>query len=153
VTVQTRFHRKDGTWITLESAARNYMDFRRVRGIPRLVERHHAARRAGKDAAPVRAGHRRALRECAEADAFDTEELALLGELTDDLCFGVASLLAGRFAEEHAALKRGAHAEDPLRRLSARERKTTPRPRRKGSTITRERGSKPARGGRAAAER
>lgn len=46
----------------------------------------------------------------------------MLGELTHDLCFGVASLLAGRFAEEHAALKRGAHAEDPLRRLSARER-------------------------------
>ena len=32
VTVQTRFHRKDGTWITLESAARNYMDFPELEG-------------------------------------------------------------------------------------------------------------------------
>jgi PAS domain S-box-containing protein len=60
-----------------------------------------------------------------EPDAFDTEEVRVLEELADDLSFAIGSLLAEKFAREHAALKR-MEAEtgepDPVARLSPRER-------------------------------
>jgi PAS domain S-box-containing protein len=61
----------------------------------------------------------------AEPDAFDTEEVRLLEELASDLSFGIGSLLAGKFASEHAALKHAEAATEeraPLARLSPRER-------------------------------
>jgi PAS domain S-box-containing protein len=61
----------------------------------------------------------------AEADAFDPEELCLMEELADDVSFAVGSLLAQKFADEHAALKRGAietPEKEPLAGLSPRER-------------------------------
>jgi DNA-binding NarL/FixJ family response regulator len=59
-----------------------------------------------------------------ESDAFDTEELGLITELAEDLSFGLASLLAQKFAEEHAALKGEEPREksDALAVLSTRER-------------------------------
>jgi PAS domain S-box-containing protein len=60
-----------------------------------------------------------------EPDAFDTEELRLFEELADDLGFAIGSLLAEKFAREHAALKGtepGTGEPDPLERLSPRER-------------------------------
>jgi DNA-binding NarL/FixJ family response regulator len=61
----------------------------------------------------------------AESDAFDMEEVRLLDELASHLSFGIGSLLADRFASEHAELNRpGTESEEPdaLARLSPRER-------------------------------
>jgi PAS domain S-box-containing protein len=61
----------------------------------------------------------------AEVDAFGAEELSLMEELADDVSFAVGSLLAQKFADEHAALKRGAmeaREKDPFQGLSPRER-------------------------------
>jgi DNA-binding NarL/FixJ family response regulator len=65
-----------------------------------------------------------------EPDAFDTEELRLLEQLADDLGFAIGSLLAEKFAREHAALKStepGTGEPDPLERLSPREREVLKR--------------------------
>jgi RNA polymerase sigma factor (sigma-70 family) len=59
-----------------------------------------------------------------EPAAFEREESDLLRELADDLSFGIGSLLAKAFAEEHATLKGEERdsGEDVLSRLSRRER-------------------------------
>jgi len=59
-----------------------------------------------------------------EPDAFDPEECSLIEELAADLGFGLGSLLAQKFAAEHAALKGpgGKEKASPLALLSARER-------------------------------
>jgi DNA-binding NarL/FixJ family response regulator len=59
-----------------------------------------------------------------EVDAFHTEEDRVICELASDVSFGIGSLFAQRFAEEHAALKGKGAAErlDPMAKLSQRER-------------------------------
>lgn len=60
-----------------------------------------------------------------EPDAFDTEEVALLEELGDDVSFALGSLWAEQLTDERATLKRDATETakaDPLLGLSPRER-------------------------------
>jgi DNA-binding CsgD family transcriptional regulator len=56
--------------------------------------------------------------------AFEKEEIALLQELGDDLSFGIGSLLAKKFAEEHEELSgaAGQTGKNILSKLSQRER-------------------------------